>query len=142
MTVTIINGPNLNLLGKRKPEIYGEEDFNQTLSKIRESFPEIEIRYFKSNSEGEIIDKIQQENADSQVAGLIINPGAYAHYSYAIADAIADSKIPVIEVHISNIHAREPFRATSVTAQSASAVITGCGRKGYAMAIGFLKETL
>lgn len=140
MTITIINGPNLNFLGHRNPEIYGKETFSDTLLKIRERFPNLDIRYFQSNSEGEIIDRIQQENTDLSVAGIVLNPGAYAHYSHAIADAVADSSIPVVEVHISNIHAREPFRATSVTARAANAVITGCGRKGYAMAIDFLQN--
>lgn len=141
MTITIINGPNLNLLGRRKPEIYGSEEFSETLRKIRDKFPDIDIRYFQSNSEGEIIDLIQRENADLSVLGIVLNPGAYAHYSYAIADAVADSAIPVVEVHISNIHAREAFRATSVTARAAAAVITGCGRKGYEMAIDYIRKS-
>lgn len=141
MTITIINGPNLNLLGRRKPEIYGSEEFSETLRKIRYKFPDTDIRYFQSNSEGEIIDLIQRENTDLSVLGIVLNPGAYAHYSYAIADAVADSAIPVVEVHISNIHAREAFRATSVTARAAEAVITGCGRKGYEMAIDYIRKS-
>ncbi len=140
MTITIINGPNLNLLGRRNPGIYGSETFEDYHARIRESFPEIDIRYFQSNSEGEIISLIQRESTDLSVAGIVLNPGAYAHYSYAIADAVADSAIPVVEVHISNIHAREEFRAHSVTARAARAVIAGCGRKGYAMAIDFIKK--
>ena len=138
MAITIINGPNLNNLGKRDPQIYGKETFEETLSKLREAFPNEEIRYFQSNSEGDIIDIIQRESSDSSVSGLVINPGAYAHYSYAIADAIADAEIPVVEVHISNIHAREDFRKKSVTAYSANAVIAGCGRRGYLLAIQFI----
>lgn len=138
MTITIINGPNLNFLGRRNPEIYGAEPFADTLARLREKFPDVEIRYFQSNSEGEIIDLIQRENIDLSVGGIVLNPGAYAHYSLAIADAVADSAIPVVEVHISNIHAREQFRAVSVTARAARALIAGCGRKGYAMAIDFL----
>ena len=95
MTISIINGPNLNMLGKRNPEIYGHETFEETLTGIRKKFPETEIRFFQSNSEGEIIDMIQRENADPAVAGIVLNPGAYAHYSFAIADAVADSDTPV-----------------------------------------------
>lgn len=141
MTISIINGPNLNRLGKRNPEFYGSETFEETLEAIRNKFKGIDIRYFQSNSEGEIIDIIQRENLDNSVAGIIINPGAYTHYSYAIADAIEDSDKPVVEVHISNIHAREEFRAKSVTARAASAVIAGCGRMGYSLAIEYLVST-
>lgn len=141
MTISIINGPNLNRLGKRNPEVYGSETFEETLEAIRNRFQGIDIRYFQSNSEGEIIDIIQRENLDNSVAGIILNPGAYAHYSYAIADAVEDSDKPVVEVHISNIHAREEFRAKSVTARAASAVIAGCGRKGYSLAIEYLAST-
>ncbi len=140
MTVSIINGPNLNRLGKRNPELYGSETFEETLEAIRKRFPKIDIRYFQSNSEGEIIDIIQRESLDSSVVGIILNPGAYAHYSYAIADAIEDSDKPVVEVHISNIHAREEFRTKSVTARAASAVIAGCGRKGYSLAVEYLSS--
>lgn len=140
MTISIINGPNLNRLGKRNPELYGSETFEETLEAIRKRFPKIDIRYFQSNSEGEIIDIIQRESLDSSVAGIILNPGAYAHYSYAIADAIEDSDKPVVEVHISNIHAREEFRTKSVTARAASAVIAGCGRKGYSLAVEYLSS--
>lgn len=140
MTVSIINGPNLNRLGKRNPELYGSETFEETLEAIQKRFPKIDIRYFQSNSEGEIIDIIQRESLDSSVVGIILNPGAYAHYSYAIADAIEDSDKPVVEVHISNIHAREEFRTKSVTARAASAVIAGCGRKGYSLAVEYLSS--
>lgn len=137
MKIVIINGPNLNMLGKRDPEIYGSETFGQTFLKICKTFPQIEIDYLQSNSEGEIIDFIQRANSEG-TDGIVINPGAYAHYSYAIADAIADSAAPVVEVHISNIHARESFRAASVTASQAKALIAGCGRQGYNLAIQYL----
>lgn len=140
MTISIINGPNLNRLGKRNPELYGSETFEETLEAIRKRFPKIDIHYFQSNSEGEIIDIIQRESLDCSVVGIILNPGAYAHYSYAIADAIEDSDKPVVEVHISNIHAREEFRTKSVTARTASAVIAGCGRKGYSLAVEYLSS--
>lgn len=138
MRIAIINGPNLNKLGSRDPEIYGSETLEQTNIKLRNAFPAVELQFFQSNSEGEIIDFIQHADSDPDTMGIVINPGAYAHYSYAIADAIADCEIPVVEVHISNIHARENFRSKSVTGASADAVITGCGRKGYELAVNYI----
>lgn len=135
MKIAIINGPNLNRLGKRNPDIYGPQSLDETLNNICQSFKSIEFDCFQSNSEGEIIDKIQQLSDDPLCGGIVINPGAYAHYSYAIADAIRDTQLPVVEVHISNIHARESFRAHSVTAAAANAIISGCGRNGYALAV-------
>lgn len=137
MKIVIINGPNLNLLGKRAPEIYGAETFGETFLQICKEFPQIDLDYFQSNSEGEIIDFIQRAN-DEGISGIVLNPGAYAHYSYAIADAVADSAASVVEVHISNIHARESFRSVSVTASQAKAVIAGCGRMGYKLAVQYL----
>ena len=139
MKVAIINGPNLNILGRRDTTTYGDETFDQTLANIKDHFPSDELIYFQSNSEGEIIDFIQKACFELKVDGIVINPGAYTHYSYAIADAIADAPSPVVEVHISNIHAREDFRSKSVTARYASAVIAGCGRMGYRLAIDYLK---
>lgn len=137
--ICIINGPNLNLLGKRQPEIYGNVSFDSYLYYLRKLFPDTEIDYFQSNSEGAIIDKIHELGYDSQnCTGIILNPGAYAHYSYAIADAIASITLPVAEVHISNIHAREEFRHKSVTAAASRAIISGCGLQGYELAIRFL----
>lgn len=138
MRIAIINGPNLNKLGSRDPEIYGSETMEQTNIKLRNAFPDVELQFFQSNSEGEIIDFIQHADSEPDTMGIVINPGAYAHYSYTIADAIADCEIPVVEVHISNIHARESFRAHSVTGASADAVITGCGRKGYELAVNYI----
>lgn len=138
MRIAIINGPNLNKLGSRDPEIYGSETLEQTNTKLLNAFPAVELQFFQSNSEGEIIDFIQHADSEPDTMGIVINPGAYAHYSYAIADAIADCEIPVVEVHISNIHARESFRAQSVTGASADAVITGCGRKGYELAVNYI----
>lgn len=137
MHIQIINGPNLNLLGKRRPEIYGAETFEQTLDNIRQEFPDLDIRYYQSNSEGEIIDRIHGAATEGAL-GIVLNPGAYAHYSLAIADALESVDIPAVEVHISNIHAREEFRHKSVTARAARAIIAGCDRKGYALAIRFL----
>ena len=135
----IINGPNLNLLGKREPEIYGSTSFEDFLSELRNQFPNLDIKYYQSNSEGEIIDRIHElgfKSPDCQ--GIILNPGAYAHYSYAIADALAAIKIPVVEVHISNIYKREEFRHKSVTAPQCIGVITGLGLKSYEAALSFL----
>lgn len=137
MHIQIINGPNLNLLGKRRPEIYGADTFEQTLDNIRKEFPGIDIRYFQSNGEGEIIDRIHGAAAE-EALGIVLNPGAFAHYSLAIADALESVDVPAVEVHISNIHAREEFRHKSVTARTARAIIAGCGRMGYSLAIRYL----
>ena len=136
--ICIINGPNLNLLGKRQPEIYGTTTFEDYLRDLRQLFPETPIEYYQSNCEGEIIDKIHKlgyETPDCE--GIVINPGAYAHYSYAIADAISSISLPVVEVHISNIHARDEFRHKSVTAPSCRAMLTGFGLRGYELALRF-----
>ncbi|MDE6006754.1 MAG: 3-dehydroquinate dehydratase [Muribaculaceae bacterium] len=130
--IAIINGPNLNRLGLRDAYHYDKAPFENTLQEIKDYLGEVcKIKYFQSNSEGAIIDIIQKSDSDNDCLGIVINPGAYAHYSYAIADAMADCYSPVIEVHISNIFEREDFRHTSVTAQGANALIAGCKRKGY-----------
>lgn len=135
----IINGPNLNLLGLRQPEVYGKISFEEFLKDLRHKHPLTPIEYFQSNSEGEIIDFLHRLGYDNpECKGIIINPGAYAHYSYAIADAISSIPVPVVEVHISNILAREEFRAKSVTAPRCRGVITGLGLKGYELALEFL----
>ena len=137
----IINGPNLNLLGKRQPHIYGTTSFDDYLASLRLKFPDTEIQYFQSNSEGAIIDKIHQLGYETpSCRGIIINPGAYAHYSYAIADAISSIPLPVIEVHISNIHARDEFRHKSVTAPSCKALLCGFGLNGYELALQYLNK--
>lgn len=133
--ILIINGPNLNLLGTREPEIYGSRSFEDFLKDLRHEFPEVPLPYFQSNCEGEIIDRIHEAAADPDCRGIIINPGAYSHYSLAIADAIGTVKLPVVEVHISNIHAREEYRRHSVTAERASGVIAGLGLEGYRLAL-------
>lgn len=140
MKIGIINGPNLNLLGRRNPEIYGAETFEETLAQLKAVFPDVEIEYFQSNSEGCIIDALHSMGYDPDFRGIVINPGAYAHYSHAIADAVEAVPAKVVEVHISNIHSREEFRRTSVTARAATALIAGCGRKGYELAIRYLTE--
>lgn len=139
--IAIINGPNLNLLGKRQPEIYGNETFESFLRVLRERFPLVPIEYFQSNSEGEIINKIHQLGYESDdCKGIVINPGAYSHYSYAIADAISSINTVVVEVHISNIAGREDFRHKSVTAPSCRGMIAGFGLEGYAMAIEYIRN--
>lgn len=135
MFFSIINGPNLNLLGHRNPDIYGAGTFEDTLTEIRRDFNDWKIDYAQSNSEGEIIDLLHKTGFNPDCGGIVINPGAFAHYSLAIADAIETLPVPVIEVHISNIHSREEFRHKSVTARAAHAVIAGCGRDGYAYAL-------
>ena len=137
--IAIINGPNLNLLGKRQPEIYGSETFEKFLKELRDRFPLTPIEYFQSNSEGEIIDQIHKLGYDHpECKGIVINPGAYSHYSYAIADAIAAIPQPVVEVHISNIMGREDFRHQSVTAPYCKGMLTGFGLEGYALALSYL----
>lgn len=140
MKLTIINGPNLNLLGLREPGIYGKSNFDDFLQHLKESNPDIEISYFQSNSEGELIDRIQKDGFNADTKGIIINPGAYSHYSIAIADAIAAIPVPVVEVHISNIFAREEFRHHSVVSPVAKGCIAGLGLNGYALAISYLRQ--
>jgi 3-dehydroquinate dehydratase-2 len=134
----IINGPNLNLLGQREPGIYGSQSFESYLKKLRRQFHEITIEYFQSNIEGEIIDAIQK--AGFLFDGIILNAGGYTHTSVAIADAIKAIRTPVVEVHISNIFAREPFRHVSLLSPNVRGCITGFGLESYRLAVeSFLK---
>lgn len=138
--VLVVNGPNLNLLGRREPEIYGTRtlaDLNDML-RARAHDLHVEVSLFQSNSEGEIIDFLQKEGPGS--AGVIINPGALSHYSLALYDCLQSLALPVVEVHISNIHAREEWRSRSVTARAARGVITGLGFDGYVLAMEFLTQ--
>lgn len=142
LKIGIINGPNLNMLGKRDQKIYGNLTLEEMNCKIK-SFAEkegIELIIMQSNFEGEIIEFIQQNS--SRLNGLIINPAAYTHYSYAIADALRDCSIPVIEVHLSNIFSREDFRGKSVTASACIGQITGFGYQSYILAIHALQDLL
>lgn len=136
--IVIINGPNLNLLGKREPEIYGHLSFEEYFKKLQESFTEAELIYLQSNVEGELINMIHQNGFSSD--GIILNAGGYSHTSVAIADAAASVNTPVVEVHISNIYAREPYRHQSITASKCIGSIAGLGLKGYELAIRFLLE--
>ena len=135
MKILIVNGPNLNLLGTREPEIYGTISMADFLENLKEKFPEDEILFFQSNVEGEIINRLQEDDYEA----LIINPAAYTHYSYAIADCLKNIQKPKIEVHISNIYAREEFRQKSVTAAHCNGVISGFGLDGYRLAVLSLK---
>lgn len=132
--ILIVNGPNLNMLGKREPEIYGTTGWADCFTGLCARFPDMEIRHFQSNSEGAIIDRLQLATTDG-TEGIIINPGAYTHYSLAIADALAAINIPAIEVHISNIYAREPERSKSITAPRCVGLIAGLGLDGYRLAV-------
>lgn len=136
MKIAIINGPNLNLLGKREIGIYGEETFDSFLKGLKERYANVEISYFQSNVEGELINELQNVGFDCN--GIIINPGGYTHTSVAIGDAVAAIKAPVIEVHISNIFGREEFRKLSYVSAKARAVISGLGLQGYELALEWL----
>ena len=138
MKIAIINGPNLNLLGKREVDIYGGESFEHYLKTLHEKYANIEISYFQSNVEGELINEIQRIGFSYD--GIIFNPGGYTHTSIAIGDAIAAITTPVIEVHISNIFGREEFRKISHVSGKAKGVISGLGLKGYELAISWFTE--
>ncbi|WP_313000626.1 type II 3-dehydroquinate dehydratase [Chryseobacterium gleum] len=135
MKVLIINGPNLNLLGTREPEIYGNVSMESYLENLRSEFRNHELKYYQSNIEGELINRLQEDDFDA----VVINPGAYTHYSYAIADCLKNIRKPKIEVHISNIYKREEFRQKSVTAANTDAVLSGFGMDGYRLALLSLK---
>jgi 3-dehydroquinate dehydratase-2 len=135
MKISIINGPNLNLLGKREPEIYGAQNFEQYLDELTAKYPNVNFTYFQSNIEGELINALQKEGAVAD--GIILNPGGYTHTSVAIGDAIAAIKAPVVEVHISNVQAREEFRKISHVSAKAKGTIAGLGLKGYELALQY-----
>ncbi|MDO5614751.1 MAG: type II 3-dehydroquinate dehydratase [Cruoricaptor ignavus] len=131
MNILIVNGPNLNLLGTREPEIYGNQTMESCIEELKTAFPNVKIDYYQSNHEGAIIDRLQNDDFDA----LVINPGAFTHYSYAIADCLKNIKKPKIEVHISHIYKREEFRQKSVTAAYTDGILSGFGLKGYQLAI-------
>ena len=138
MKILIINGANLNLLGTREPDIYGSTSMDDVLTHLQSYYSQHTIEYFLSTLEGEMIGKIQE----NEFAALVINPGAFTHYSYAIADALKNLRKPKIEVHISNIYQREEFRQKSVTAAYTDAVLSGFGTEGYRLAIIHLISTI
>lgn len=139
MKIIIINGPNLNLLGQREPEIYGHQSFESYFNSLQTPFPNVELHYFQSNIEGKLIDKIQEVGFSFQ--GIILNAGAYTHTSVAIGDAIKAITTPVVEVHISNTFSRESFRHQSFISPNAKGVIIGFGLKSYELALeSFLKS--
>ena len=138
--IVVVHGPNLNLLGKREPHIYGTRSLDDLNKDVRDKAAKlgVEVSVFQSNHEGEIVDFLQKEAPGS--AGIIINPGAFSHYSLAIYDCLQALAVPVVEVHLSNIHAREEFRSKSVTARAARGVITGLGFAGYELALEYLVQ--
>nr|WP_320060069.1 type II 3-dehydroquinate dehydratase [uncultured Bacteroides sp.] len=138
MRIQIINGPNINLLGKREPSIYGSVTFEDYLVELRAKYDNVEISYYQSNVEGELINKIQEVGFD--VDGIILNAGAYTHTSIALQDAIRSVTAPVVEVHISNVHAREAFRHVSMIACACKGVICGFGLNSYRLALETLTE--
>lgn len=139
MKLLILNGPNLNLLGKREPGIYGADSFDTIFSNLKSKYPAVELHYYQSNVEGELVNKLHEVGFSFD--GVIMNAGAYTHTSVAIADAIAGIQTPVIEVHISNVYAREEFRHKSLMAKSCKGVITGFGILSYELALmAFLQK--
>jgi 3-dehydroquinate dehydratase II len=135
MKIAIINGPNLNLLGTREPEIYGDKTFEIFLDELKEKYPAVKFNYFQSNVEGELINELQR--VGFSYAGIIFNPGGYTHTSVAIGDAIGSIKTQVIEVHLSNVHAREEFRKISLVSAKCKGTISGLGLKGYELALQY-----
>ena len=139
MKILILNGPNLNLIGKREPEIYGNQSLDEYFEIVKKRFQDCEIDTFQSNHEGVLIDKLHE--AMGKYDGIVINPGGYAHTSIALADAIRAIGIPVVEVHISNIYEREEYRHHSYTAEAAVKTIVGKGREGYAEAVEYFTRS-
>ena len=139
MNILVINGPNLNLLGTREPEVYGTQTLKDIENDLRQTFPQVQFTFFQSNHEGAIIDTLQSTLANG-IDAVVINPAAFTHYSYAIRDAIASLNIPVVEVHLSNIHLREQFRRESVIAAVCKAQISGFGSTSYRIAVETLLQ--
>lgn len=138
MKIIIINGPNLNLLGKREPEVYGKESFEDYFKKLQQRFPELDLDYFQSNIEGELIDKIQETGFSYD--GIVLNAAAYTHTSIGIGDVVKAVNTPVIEVHISNTFSRETFRHQSYISANAAGVILGFGLKSYDLALSYFTK--
>ena len=138
MHIAIINGPNLNLLGTREPEVYGSRTFEDYFKELKNKFPNVTFRYYQSNVEGELINEIQKSG--SECDGILLNPGGYTHTSVALGDAIAAVIAPVIEVHISNVAAREEFRQLSHVSAKCAGTISGLGLKGYFLGVQYFVE--
>jgi 3-dehydroquinate dehydratase II len=138
MKIAIINGPNLNLLGKREPGVYGTQSFDEYYNNLKQKYNDVQFNYYQSNVEGELINELQRVGFDYD--GIILNPGGYTHTSVAIGDAIASIKTPVIEVHISNVHAREEFRKISHVSAKAAGSIIGLGLSGYELALVWFRN--
>jgi 3-dehydroquinate dehydratase-2 len=134
--IAIVNGPNLNLLGRREPEKYGYQDFESYFSALRKTYTDVHLEYFQSNVEGELINKLHEVGFSFD--GIVLNPGGYGHTSVALSDAIAAITCPVVEVHITNIHSREEYRHQSLTAKNCIGTISGFGLISYELALGFL----
>jgi len=139
LKIQIINGPNLNLLGKREPEIYGSESFEDYFAQLQKRFPQVELNYFQSNVEGELINKIHEVGFSFDA--ILLNAGGYTHTSVAISDAISGVTTPTLEVHISNIYKREEFRHKSIISKSCVGMISGLGLKGYELGITYFLHT-
>lgn len=139
MRLLILNGPNLNMLGQREPEIYGGQTLEDILQELRDAFPQHQIEHLQSNYEGALCERIQEAMHDG-TEGLIINAGALTHYSYVLHDALAMLKLPKVEVHLSHLFAREPFRHTSVISPVCHGMISGLGPQGYHLAIAYLTQ--
>jgi 3-dehydroquinate dehydratase-2 len=134
MKILILNGPNLNRLGIRKPEVYGTKTMAQILLDIQQSWPEVRFTYFQSNHEGDLIDRLQEFEGD----GIVLNAGGYSHTSVALRDAVEECAVPIVEVHISDIHAREPFRNTDLLTDVCAHTIIGHGTDGYKEAVEYI----
>jgi 3-dehydroquinate dehydratase II len=139
MKIQIINGPNLNLLGKRETSIYGNQSFEDFFKSLKERYADLELHYYQSNVEGEIVNKLHEVGFSFD--GIVLNAGAYTHTSVAIHDAIAGIKTPVIEVHISNVYGREEFRHKSLITSKCIGLLTGFGMEGYALALEYFRNT-
>jgi 3-dehydroquinate dehydratase-2 len=137
--VLVLNGPNLNLLGTRETDVYGLASLAEIAADLRAAFPDVDLAFVQTNAEGALVDALHAAERDGQ-DGVVLNPGAYGHTSIAVRDAIAALRVPVVEVHLSNVHAREPFRRRLVLAGVCAGVITGLGPAGYHLAVRYLRD--
>ena len=138
MKIIIINGPNLNLLGTRETQIYGSDTLETIQKEVNSQFTNLKISWHQTNLEGEIVDLVHKANKDYD--GIVINPAGYSHTSVAILDALSILKIPIVEVHLSNVYKREDFRSTMLTAKASDAIIAGCGKEGYSLALKYITQ--